>query len=145
VCHCRLRCRQDTIIHDFVIDAYLSLRFESFHVSINTYWFRIPCEIWSGKCDTLIFPRLLQIITPWHFLYIMNILQNYTNEQIMSRINTVNACYHTVLNILFSWLLSKSLKIKIQSCLYGFLTQHHAMKAYWGSGSLVPCILWPRH
>jgi hypothetical protein len=26
-----------------------------------------------------------------------------------------------------------------------FLTEHHAMKAYWGSGGIAPLILWPRH
>jgi hypothetical protein len=25
------------------------------------------------------------------------------------------------------------------------LTEHHAMKAYWGSGGIAPFILWPRH
>jgi hypothetical protein len=25
------------------------------------------------------------------------------------------------------------------------LTEHHAMEAYWGSGSIAPRILWPRH
>jgi len=26
-----------------------------------------------------------------------------------------------------------------------FLTDHHAMKAYWGSGGIAPLILWPWH
>jgi hypothetical protein len=26
-----------------------------------------------------------------------------------------------------------------------FVTKHHAMKAYWGSGGIAPRILWPRH
>jgi hypothetical protein len=26
-----------------------------------------------------------------------------------------------------------------------FFTEHHAMKAYWGSGGIAPLILWPRH
>jgi hypothetical protein len=26
-----------------------------------------------------------------------------------------------------------------------FLTEHRAMKAYWGSGGIVPRIIWPRH
>jgi hypothetical protein len=25
------------------------------------------------------------------------------------------------------------------------LTEHHALKAYWGSGGTAPPILWPRH
>jgi hypothetical protein len=26
-----------------------------------------------------------------------------------------------------------------------FLTEHHAMKTYWGSGGIAPRILWPQH
>jgi hypothetical protein len=26
-----------------------------------------------------------------------------------------------------------------------FLTEHHAMKAYWGNGGIAPRILWSRH
>jgi len=26
-----------------------------------------------------------------------------------------------------------------------FLTEHHAMKAYWGSGGITPFLLWPWH
>jgi hypothetical protein len=29
--------------------------------------------------------------------------------------------------------------------LFVLLTEHHAMKAYWGSGSIAPLFLWPRH
>jgi hypothetical protein len=25
------------------------------------------------------------------------------------------------------------------------LTEHHAMKAYWGSGGIAPRIIWPQH
>jgi len=39
--------------------------------------------------------------------------QNSIAEEIKSRLRSGNACYHSVQNILFSWLLSKSLKIKI--------------------------------
>jgi hypothetical protein len=40
--------------------------------------------------------------------------QNYIREEIKSRLNTGNACYHSVQNLLSSSLLSKNLKIKIQ-------------------------------
>jgi hypothetical protein len=26
-----------------------------------------------------------------------------------------------------------------------FLTEHHAIKTYWGIGGIAPCILWPWH
>jgi hypothetical protein len=39
--------------------------------------------------------------------------QNWTNEEIKSRLNSGNACYHSVQNILSSCLLSKNFNIKI--------------------------------
>ena len=39
--------------------------------------------------------------------------QNSILEEIKSRLKLGNACYHSVQNLLFSWLLSKNLKIKI--------------------------------
>ena len=39
--------------------------------------------------------------------------QNSIQEEIKSRLKSVNACYHSVQNILSSSLLSKNLKIKI--------------------------------
>jgi hypothetical protein len=37
------------------------------------------------------------------------------------------------------------LKVKVNLSLCFFLTEHHAVKAYWGCGVIVPLILWPRH
>ena len=39
--------------------------------------------------------------------------QNYIQEEIKGRLKSGNACYHSVLNLLSSGLLSKNLKIKI--------------------------------
>ena len=39
--------------------------------------------------------------------------QNYIQEEIKNNLNSRNACYHSVQNILSSTLLSKNLKIKI--------------------------------
>jgi hypothetical protein len=39
--------------------------------------------------------------------------QNLIQEEIKRRLNSDNACYHSVQNILSSWLLSKNLKIRI--------------------------------
>jgi len=49
------------------------------------------------------------------FIYLGTALtdQNSIQEEIKSRLRSVNACYHSVQNILSSMLLSKNLKIKI--------------------------------
>jgi hypothetical protein len=39
--------------------------------------------------------------------------QNLINEEVKSTVNSNNACYHSVLNLLSSYLLSKNTKIKI--------------------------------
>jgi hypothetical protein len=39
--------------------------------------------------------------------------QNYIQEEIKSRVNSENACYHSVQNLLFSRLLFTNIKIKI--------------------------------
>ena len=39
--------------------------------------------------------------------------QNYTQEEIKSKLKPGNACYHSVQNLLSSSLLSRNLKIKI--------------------------------
>jgi hypothetical protein len=36
-----------------------------------------------------------------------------------------------------------TVKVKLSLCF--LLTEHHAMKAYWGSGGIVPVIFWTRH
>jgi hypothetical protein len=33
-----------------------------------------------------------------------------------------------------------TLKVKLKLSLWSFLTEHHAMKAYWGSGGIAPRI-----
>jgi hypothetical protein len=35
-------------------------------------------------------------------------------------------------------------KKNVKLSLYFLLTEHHAMKAYWGSGIITPRILWPQ-
>jgi len=39
---------------------------------------------------------------------------------------------------------SSHVKGKVVPVLF-FLTEHHVMKAYWGSGGIVPLILWAQH
>jgi hypothetical protein len=50
-----------------------------------------------------------------HFKYLGTTvtIQNLIQEEIKRRLNSGNACYHSVQNILFSHLLSKNLKIRI--------------------------------
>jgi hypothetical protein len=50
-----------------------------------------------------------------HFKYLgMTVTnQNFILEKIKERLNSGNACYHSVQNLLSSWLLSKSLTIRI--------------------------------
>jgi hypothetical protein len=51
-----------------------------------------------------------------------------TQEEIKSRVKSANACYHSVQNLLSSWLLSKNVKIRIYKTtslplvLYGYET-----------------------
>ena len=63
----------------------------------------------SMKTDNSSFERVEE------FKYLGTILtnQNYIQEKIKSRMKSVNACYHSVQNLLSSSLLSKNLKIKI--------------------------------
>jgi hypothetical protein len=53
--------------------------------------------------------------TVGHFKYLATSLtnQNSIREEIMSRLKSGNACYHSVRNLLSSSLLSKNVKIKI--------------------------------
>jgi hypothetical protein len=57
--------------------------------------------------------------------------QNLIQEEIKKRLNSGNACYHLVLNLMLSWLLSKNLQIRIYKTiilpvvLYGCETWFH--------------------
>jgi hypothetical protein len=42
---------------------------------------------------------------------------------------------------LLSRIFKDKVKVKIKLSLCFFLTEHHAMKAYWGSGDMAPLIL----
>ena len=45
--------------------------------------------------------------------------QNSIAEEIKSRLKSGNACYHSVQNLLSSWLLSKNVEIKIYRTTFG--------------------------
>jgi len=48
-----------------------------------------------------------------HNVHLTLTIQNSIQEEIKSRLKSWNACYHSVLNLLSSTLLSKNLKIKV--------------------------------
>jgi hypothetical protein len=60
--------------------------------------------------------------------------QNLTQEEIKRRLNSGNACYHSVQNLLSSCLLSKNVNIRLYKIiilpvvLYGFETWYHDIK-----------------
>ena len=57
--------------------------------------------------------RSLERVEEFKYLGTTLTNQNSIQEEIKSRLKSVNACYHSVQNILSSSLLSKNLKIKI--------------------------------
>ena len=68
-------------------------------------------RIHSVRIGNSIFERVKE------FKYLGTTLTNQNSivEEIKSRLKSGNACYHSVQNLLFPRLLSKNLKIKIQS------------------------------
>jgi hypothetical protein len=57
--------------------------------------------------------RSFQNVSQFKYLGTTVTLQNLIQEEIKRRLNSGNACYHSVQNLLSSWLLSKNLKIRI--------------------------------
>jgi hypothetical protein len=55
----------------------------------------------------------IERVEEFKYLGVMLTDQNYIQEEIKSRLNLGNACYHSVQNVLSSRLLSRNLKIKI--------------------------------
>jgi hypothetical protein len=62
--------------------------------------------------DIKIANRLFENVSEFNFLGMTVTNQNSIQEEIKRRLNSGNACYHLVQNLLSSHLLSKNLKIK---------------------------------
>jgi hypothetical protein len=64
---------------------------------------------WNIKIANILFENVSQ------FKYLRTIItnQNLIQEEIERRLNSSNTCYHSVQNLLSSYLLSKNVKIRI--------------------------------
>jgi hypothetical protein len=65
------------------------------------------------KYSIKIVNRSFEDVTKFKYLGTTLTDQNYMNEEIKSRLNLGNACYHSVQSVLSSHLLSRNLKVKI--------------------------------
>jgi hypothetical protein len=61
------------------------------------------------------------LVAPFRYLGTTITNQNLIQEEIKERLNSGNACYHLVQNLLSSRLLSNNIKIRILSCILGTL------------------------
>jgi hypothetical protein len=62
--------------------------------------------------DIKIENRSLENVSPFKYLGTTVTNQNLNQEEIMRRLNSGNACYHSVQSLLSSFVLSKSIKIR---------------------------------
>jgi hypothetical protein len=65
------------------------------------------------KCSIKIANRSFEDVAKFKYLRTTLTDQNYMHEEIKSRLNSGNACYHSVQSLLSSSLLSRKLKVKL--------------------------------
>jgi hypothetical protein len=67
----------------------------------------------QGKIITKIGDRSFENVAQFKYEYLETTNQNLIQEEIKSRLNSGNACYHSVQNLLLPLLPSKNVKIRI--------------------------------
>jgi hypothetical protein len=66
---------------------------------------------------TKIADRFFQNVAQFKYLGITVTNTNLIQEEIQRRLNSGNVCYHSVQNLLSSYMLSKNVKIRIYKCI----------------------------
>jgi hypothetical protein len=61
--------------------------------------------------------RAFEVVAKFRYLGTTLTVQNHMHEEIKSRLNSGNACYHSVQSLLSSHLLSRNIKVKIHNTL----------------------------
>jgi hypothetical protein len=68
------------------------------------------------KQDVKIADIPFENMSQYRYLWMTVTNQNLIQEEIKRRLNSCNACYYLILNLLSSQLLSKNIKIRICGC-----------------------------
>jgi hypothetical protein len=80
----------------------------------KTKYILMSCSQKTGqKCSIKIGNRSFEVVAKFRYLGTKLIDQNHMHEEIKSRLNSGNACYHSVQSLLSSSLLSRNVKVKI--------------------------------
>jgi hypothetical protein len=81
---------------------------------MKTKYMLLSCQQNVGQNrDIKIANRSFENVSEFKHLGMTVTNQNLIQEEIRRRLNCGNSCYHSVQNLLFSWLLSKNLKMRI--------------------------------
>jgi hypothetical protein len=82
--------------------------------SENTKYMLLPHLHNAGQTHNIkIANRYFEIVAQFKHLGTIVTIQNLIQEEVKKRLNSDNACYHSVQNLLSSHLLSKNVKIRI--------------------------------
>jgi CTP synthase (UTP-ammonia lyase) len=84
---------------------------------LETEYMFMLCHQIAEQSDNIKIPNnLFKTVRKLKYLGMAVANQNHIHDEIKNRLNSGNACYHTVHNLLSSNLLSKNVKIKIKNC-----------------------------